>query len=496
MEVFDFNFLSLFSIEILFAICLGTVAGLIIGALPGLGASIAIVLLLPVTYSLSPLAAILLLLAAYQSAEYGGSISSIILGIPGTGAAVATVLDGHPMAKKTSPGKALAYSLTASTVGGLFGGIILLFLSVPLAKFSLRLSDPEFFLIGVLGLLAVTALSSKDFIKSMISVVLGLMAGMVGIDLFTGSSRFIFGRPELMEGINIIVILVGLFALSEVFSMISKDIGTKNNSEFQNLKARITFKEFKGVSKSTGVGSVIGAIVGIIPGMASGASSWFAYSAAKKVSNNPETFGQGNPDGIAGPEAANNATVGGALIPLLALGIPGTAAIAIVMGAFIIHGIQPGPRIFTSEANLVYGIFYGFLLTTIFMYIIGKLITPMFSRVLKIPIYMLVPIILVLSLTGVFASKGLFFELGLTLLIGTIAFFMKKLEYSLPSFIMAFVLSPIIEESLRRTLILSDGSYGVFFTRIYSIILLLIISIFMIGVILANIRKGNNTLSN
>lgn len=477
MELFNVDFSLMFFIEIVAVVFLGAVIGVFLGALPGLGVMVVLVLLFPVSYSMSPLAAVLLLLSAYQSAEYGGSISSITLGIPGTPSAAPMLLDGYTMAKKESAAKAIGYSLTSSCVGGLFGAAVLIFLSGPLSAFALKLSDPEFFLIGILGLLAVAALSSSDAIKSFIAGVLGLMAGTVGVDIFTGARRFTGGMPELLEGINIVVLIVGVFAFTEIFSMVSEHLYTKYKKQDKTDKPiKMTFKDFLRVWKPTSVGSVIGSIVGIFPGMGAVTASWFSYSAAKKMSKSPETFGKGNPEGIVAPESANNAAVGGSLLPMLTLGIPASPAIAVVMGAFIIHGIQPGPSFMANNPKLIAGLFIGFILTTVAMYIVGVLMTPMFSRVLKVKGYILVPIILMLSILGIYASKHAFFDIWLAFIIGLAAFALRKLGYSLPVFILAFVLGPIIEESLRRTLVISGGSYSIFFSRTYSVILLLIIA--------------------
>lgn len=493
MDVLGIDFGSLFALQNLLALLLGTFVGLVIGALPGLGATVAVVLLLPLTYSMSPLASILMLIAAYQGAEYGGSISSVILGIPGTPAAVATVIDGNAMARKGAPGKALGYSLAASTVGGIAGGLVLLFLSVPLARLAVRFSDPEFFLIGVLGLIAVAALSSSDGVKSAISVVLGLMVGTVGLDVFTGFQRYTFDRLELMEGINMVALLIGMFAFSEIFSMISNDLDKRYSSRAANLGTRLSLKEWLGVSKAISIGSLVGSLVGIFPGMGAGPASWFAYIQAKRRSRNPQEFGRGSAEGIAAPEAANNATVGGALVPLLALGIPGSPSTAIIMGAFIIHGIQPGPNIFRANADLVSGIFYGYILATLVMYALGRMVTSLFARSLTIPNTILVPVVLALSIIGTFASKGLFFDLWLALAVGAASFFLRQLNYSLPSFILAFILSPIIEQSLRRSLILSDGSYTIFVERPYSLAIVAIIALFLFGTVFREVqgRQGS-----
>ncbi|WP_167577622.1 tripartite tricarboxylate transporter permease [Ammoniphilus sp. YIM 78166] len=488
MEVLSFDFSTLASAG--FAILLGTFVGMLAGALPGLGAMVAIVLLLPITYNMSALNSILLLLATYQAAEYGGSISSITLGIPGTPAAAATVMDGYPLAKQKSPGKALGYSLAASTIGGVFGALVLVFLSAPMASFALKLSEPEFFLIGILGLLGVASLSSHDKWKSAISVILGLMAGTIGMDQFTGALRFTAGSLSLMDGLSIIAMVTGLFAITEILSMVNGNLNQSHRADSQKIKVSLSVQELKEVSKPTLIGSVIGTVIGIFPGLGPGAASWFSYATAKRFSKSPETFGKGNPEGIAAAEASNNASVGGSLLPLLTLGIPGSAAIAVIMGAFIIHGIQPGPQVLAKEPVLVYGIFVGFFLTTVAMYLVGRMLTPVFGRVLSVPGSVLVPVILVLSIIGVYASKGSYFDIWIALGIGIVAYLLKKLDFSIPSFVLAFILCPLIETSLRRSLILSSGSYSIFFTRPYSLLILLIIAA-LVAMAIMNAIKQN-----
>ena len=472
---------TIFSIQNLVAIFGGTFVGLLFGALPGLGVSIALVLLLPLTYNMAPVSGILLLLAAFQAAEYGGSISAITLGIPGTVAAAATCFDGNVLAKKSSPGKALAYSLVASTIGGLVGGLVLATLTKPIGRFALRLSDPEYFLIGIVGLLAVSGLSSKDRTKSLISAVLGLMASTVGVDVITGQMRFVFGRRELLDGFRLMGVMVGVFGISEMLSIVSEHLHTKYITDTRGLKTHLSWKELKSVAKPISLGSLIGVILGIIPGLGSSASTFLSYTTAKKISKHPEEFGQGSPEGIAAPEAANNATVGGALVPLLSLGIPGSSSAAIVVGAFIIHGIFPGPSLFKSDITLVNGILFGFILTTIVMFIVGKLTTPLFARILVIPNTVLAPLIWILAFTGVFADRGQFFDLWMALAFGIFSFIMKKLNYSMPTFVLSFILGSIIEQSLRRSLIMSFGSYSIFVTRPYALILLLVIVAMLIG---------------
>jgi putative tricarboxylic transport membrane protein len=305
------------------------------------------------------------------------------------------------------------------------------------------------------------------------------MVGTIGLDSFTGAMRFTFDRLELLEGVGMIALLTGMFAFSEIFSMISHDLHARYSTGKKKLSTGLTWKEFRGVSRSTITGGLIGSVIGVFPGMGAGPASWFAYIQAKRSSRFPEPFGEGNPDGIAAPESANNAVVGGSLVPLLALGIPGSPSTAIILGAFIIHGIQPGPNLFANSGDLAMGLFYGFLLTTVAMYLAGRLVTNAFARVLTISNNYLIPIVFILSIVGIFASNGLFFDLWLALGVGVLSFFLKRLDYSLPSFILAFILSPIIEESFRRSMILSDGSYAIFVTRPYALTILILIIAFL-----------------
>ncbi|MFJ5769908.1 tripartite tricarboxylate transporter permease [Psychrobacillus sp. NPDC093180] len=488
MDIFGFDISALFSWGALLAIILGTIYGLFIGALPGLGATVGIALILPFTYTMEPLSAILLLVAVYQACEYGGSITSIVLGIPGNPAATATILDGLPMARAGKPGKALGYSLYASTFGGLVGAIMLMTLTIPLASIAIKFGDPEFFLLGTLGIILVAGLSSKDIPKSIISVLLGLLLGTIGLDGFTGSARFTFGNLNLLEGISMVALLVGIFAVSEVLLMIG-ELHKRYVTETKNLKTSLTWKEFKYVGKNTITGSLIGSFVGVLPGLGAGPASWFAYTQAKRTSKNPQDYGKGEPNGIAAPEASNNAAVGGALVPLLTLGIPGSPATAVILGAFFIQGIQPGPKVFSTDPELVYGIFWGFLIATLAMYFFGKYTTSLWARMLILPNKKLVPIILIIALVGVYASAMHTFDVWVAIIAGIIAFLLNKLDFSLPSFILAFILGPIIEISLRRTLSLSDGSLSIFFTRGYSLAILGIMAILIITMIIANKKQ-------
>lgn len=457
------------------SIFLGLFVGMLFGALPGLGISITITLLLPLSFSMEPINAILMLLAAYQAGEYGGSISAIALGIPGTVMAAPIVEDGRAMARQTSPGKALGYSLYASTFGGLFGGLVLVFFAQPVTHLALKLADPEFFMLGMMGLVAVTAFAAKDPIKVAISICLGMIAGTIGLDMFVGQPRLTLDLAELYEGLSLIALVVGLFAFSEIFFMLAGNMRARPEFNAADMRITLTLKECVGALKAGTVGSVIGTFLGILPGVGSTVSGWLSYSVARNLSKNKPLFGKGSGEGIAAPDAANNAVVGGALLPFLTLGIPGTAGIAIIAGAFIIHGIQPGPQMISEHPELIQGIFAGFLLTTVGMFMMGKFLSRGFAQALVTPNAVLVPGVLILSILGIYATRSEFFDLWLALGIGAAAYLMRRLDYSVAGFVLAFVLSPIIETSARRALVISDGDMSVFVTRPISLTLFLII---------------------
>ena len=456
------------------SVLLGLFVGMLFGALPGLGITIAITLLLPLSFSMEPINAILMLLAAYQAGEYGGSISAITLGIPGTVMAAPIVEDGRAMAKKTSPGKALGYSRYASTFGGLFGGLVLVFFSQPVAHFALRLADPEFFMLGMMGLVAVTAFAAKDPIKVAISICLGMIAGTVGLDMFVGQPRLTFDLAELYEGLSLIALVVGLFAFSEIFFMLAGNMRARPDFDAADMRISLSPRECLGALKATTVGSMIGTFLGILPGVGATVAGWLSYSMARNVSGQKALFGKGSGEGIAAPDAANNAVVGGALLPFLTLGIPGTAGIAIIAGAFIIHGIQPGPQMISENPQLIHQIFVGFLLTTVGMFLMGKFLSRGFAQALVTPNAVLVPGVLMLSILGIYATRSEFFDLWLALGLGVVAYGLRRLDYSIAGFVLAFVLAPIIETSFRRALVISAGDMTVFVTRPISLLLLLI----------------------
>lgn len=483
MDFMNFNVLQLFTPMNMLCILGGTIFGTLIGAMPGLGATVGCALLIPLTFSMDEVPALLLLVSLYMASQYGGSISSITLGIPGTPAAVVTVLDGSPIAKRGEPGRALGYSLAASTIGGLFGCVVLILATRPMAKLAVQLADPELFLIGILGLMSVIAIGAKDMLRCVIALLLGLLCGTVGSDFFTGAQRFTFGSAYLSDGINIVGLLAGFYALSEVFEMVTGDMTIRYVTDVKKVKCRAPWKEFKEVMPHVIKSSAIGTLFGVIPGLGGGSATWFAYGQAKRSAKHPELFGDGSVEGLSSAESANNAVVGGGLVPLLSLGIPGTSTAAIILGALVLQGIQPGPHLFDSKPDLVYSIYWGLLIATIMMFIVGRYATSLFARLLVCPNYVLVPIVITALLIGAYAARYFTIDIWIAIIAGAIVFFMKRLDFSLPAFTLAFVLAELIENRFRRSLLLSKGSFSIFFTRpICIVIWVLIVLMFVLSI--------------
>ncbi len=457
----------------LLAVVIGVSAGIIVGVLPGLGPSIGVALLVPFTYSLDSSTSLILLTALYMGAEYGGSISAILISTPGTAAAVATVIDGYALNKKGFPGKALCTSLYASTAGGLLSTLFLILLSIPLATFALKFGPPEYFSLGVFGLAIISSLSGKSLAKGLVMAVVGLIITTVGVDPISGAPRFTFGRMELLEGVPFLPALIGLFAMSEVFKMLEEIM--ENSKVTQKVSSTLlSLKELKSIIPTILRGSAIGSIVGAIPGAGAGIACWIAYDQEKRLSKKPEEFGQGALAGIAAPESANNATVGGALVPLLALGVPGSPTTAILIGALMIHGLQPGPQLFVKNPDVVYSLFASLFFACIAMLAIGLLFTRFWIKILELPMSVLAPVIFALSVIGAFSVRSMTFDVVLAFVFGVFGYVVKKYGFPLAPTVLAMVLGFMVEANFRRSLLLSKGSLMIFFTRPLSILLLIL----------------------
>ena len=451
------------------AIVVGSIVGYLVGALPGLSAGMGIALLLPFTFYMPPLTSLVLLTSLYSAAEYGGSITAVLINVPGEAGATPTTFDGYPLTQKGQPGKALGISIVASAYAGLASTIALILVSIPLAQVALRFGPPEYFALGIFGLTTVAGLAGKSWVKGFIAVLFGLLITTIGVDAVSGTSRYIFAK-SLYEGIPLIPVLVGLFAISEVFETM-EEMGER--LVYRKFSGTLpTLQEYLGTHTAMLRGTIIGFIIGIVPGAGKAVASFIAYNEERRASKHPELFGTGVLEGVAAPEAANNAVVGGALVPLLSLGIPGSAAAAVLIGAFTIQGLQPGPLLFVKEPGLVYGLFASLLIGNLVMLAMGLLGTKLWAKVLEVPKNILTPIVLAICLFAAYAESGNVFTVWLALLFGILGYFLRKYGFPVAPIVLAIVLGSMIEISFRRSLILSDGSLAILVTRPVALVIL------------------------
>ncbi len=445
------------------AIVGGAIVGYFVGALPGLSAGMGIALLLPFTFFFPPLTSLVLLTSLYSAAEYGGSITAVLINVPGEGGAVPTCFDGYPLTQKGQPGKALGVSIVASCYAGIVSTLGLILVSIPLAQIALKFGPPEYFALGVFGLTTVAGLAGKSWVKGFVSVLFGLLITTIGVDAVSGNSRYIFFKG-LYEGIPLIPVMVGLFAVSEVL-MTTEELAEKSLVIQRFSGSLPTLREYLGTHMAMLRGTLIGFIIGIVPGAGKAVASFIAYNEEKRASRHPELFGTGLLEGVASPEAANNAVVGGALVPLLSLGIPGSAAAAVLIGAFTIQGLQPGPLLFVKEPGLVYGLFASLLIGNCVMLAMGLLGTKLWAKVLDVPKNVLTPMVLAVTLFAAYAESNNVYTVWLALTFGVLGYAMRKCDFPVAPIVLAIVLGNMIEISFRRSLILSDGSVSIFFTR-------------------------------
>ncbi|WP_126424880.1 tripartite tricarboxylate transporter permease [Brevibacillus marinus] len=464
---------AVLDLKILFLLLLGSLIGTLVGALPGLGPSAGIALLLPLTFSLTPAEGLSFLVSIYAGCAFGGRITSILLNIPGDSSAVVTCWDGYPMMKRGQGGLAMGISAFSSFIGGMISYIFLMLASPILAKWALKFSAPEYFAMMLFGFAAIAGLSDRQFLKSIMMVLFGVMIAMIGIDTVSGFSRFVFADP-LLEGIDFVAVIIGVYGLGEV--LYNVETSFKLNIDKNSIKMRNTFPSLADIKQNMGAtlrGTTIGTLVGILPGAGSTIASLLAYSTEKNLSKEPEKFGKGKVEGVASPEAANNATVGGDLIPTLALGIPGGGTTAVLLGALIIYGIQPGPRIFETSADVVWTVIMGLFVSNIMLLLLNTLLIPFFIRLMYYSQWYLNALITFLCVVGAFSLSYGTFDIWLTLIFGVIGYFFKKLDYPLGPFILALVLTPIAENSFRQAMILGRGDYSIFLTRPISLVILL-----------------------
>ena len=446
--------------EALLANLLGVALGIVFGALPGLTAVMGVALLIPLTFGLPPVVAFSSLLGMYCGAIYAGSITAILVSTPGTAAAAATMLEGPRLTARGESLRALEMTTVASFVGGVFSCFILAGVAPQLARFALNFSAPEYF-----GLTIVATLSEGALLKGCIAACLGLLIAMVGMDPLTGNLRLTFDSANLINGVSLIPALVGLYALSQVFLTCEDVFRGKRLSAVNISRKGISLAEIWANRSALLRGSLIGTFIGIVPATGSGTASFAAYSEAKRNSRHPEAFGNGAIEGLAATESANNAVTGGALIPLLTLGIPGDVVTAVILGALMIQGMTPGPLLFQEQGALVYSIFISLLLANVFMLVLGMASVRGFSKIVSIPGGILMPLVTTLCVVGGYALNNSNFDLGVMAVFGILGWIMTKASIPLAPLLLAMILSGIIETNFRRALSISDNDYTVFLTR-------------------------------
>ena len=442
---------------------LGVVGGIIVGALPGLTASVGIILLLPFIYHLDASTAMIMLCGMYCGAIYGGSISAILISTPGTPSAAATVLDGYPLAQKGEAGKAIGVATIASATGGIISTFCLMFIAPQLARVAIKFGPEEYFALMIFGLTIIASVSGKSLIKGLISGFFGLLIATVGLDPVTGYARFSFNIPNLMSGFTLLPVLIGLFAISQIFVQL-ETVGKEIHHYKQEIKNVLpSFKELKKLFAVIIPCSFLGTFIGVIPGTGGAIASFLAYSEAKRWSKNPESFGKGNIIGVAAPEAANNGTTGGAMVPLLSLGIPGDVVTAVMLGALLLIGIRPGPLLFTEHPEIVNPIFAGMLLANVLILLLGILSVRLFPQVLKTPKSILFSVIFTLCFLGAFSLNNSVYDMFIALVFGIIGYIMKKNAFPVAPVVLGVILGPILEDELGRALIISHGNWTVLF---------------------------------
>jgi len=452
----------------------GVIFGLFIGSTPGLTISLGMVLLLPLTFKLPAVTAVCLLLGLYASGMTGGSISAILLNIPGTPSASATAIDGYALTQKGKAGPALGTAVISSFFGGIFGLTCLSLASPLIAKVALRFGAPELFALVLLGLTLICSFGQVSIFKALISGVVGLIIMTVGLDPMMGTPRFTFGIVDLQAGISFLPAMIGLFAIPQIILGISDKIRVipKYESKIHRVLPRI--KDLAKLIKTMMIGAGIGTGIGSIPGAGGPIAVFLSYDYARKTSKNSREFGEGTLEGVAAPEAANNAVAGGALIPMLTLGIPGDPITAILLGALIIQGLIPGPMLFIQNAQFVYSVFWAFLLANIMNLCLTLSTIRLWVGVLKVPQRVLLPIILTLCVVGTFALRNTFFDTGVMLCFGLLAYAMKKYGFPVVPMLLAIILGPQLEEHLRMSLIIAQGDPMIFLKHPISLVFIII----------------------
>ena len=484
------------SLQVILMTFIGAAGGVLLGAIPGMTATMGVALLIPFSFGMDLIPSVGLLLGIYCGGMYGGSISAILIHAPGTPAAAATLLDGYPMAKKGEAGKALSVAMFASFCGGVIGALIMTFLSPMVAKVAMKFTSAEMLMLAVFGLSVIISISGKSIAKGLISAFFGMLLCTVGVDPTYSRQRFTFGVKSLKGGLSFIPVLIGLFAIAEVIAGVERIIaGRESAQEKSTEKITRVLPDGKTIRKITPnilSGGIIGTFIGAIPGAGGDIAVFVSYAFNKGISKHPEKWGTGIPNGVASTESANNGCSGGAMIPLLSLGVPGDSVTAILLGAFIMKGITPGPMMYVSELPTVYKVFAALMLANLCMLIVGCLGVRIFAKIVSLEKKVLYPIILIISLLGAFSINKNVFDVGVCVVFGVIGWLMNKYEFPLSPILLALILGPMCEQNFVRFMDLNNGNFGAILH--YPIAIgFFVVAVAVVIISLLNQRKINKT---
>jgi len=472
----------------LFYCFVGVLIGTLIGVLPGIGPVGAMSLLLPATFSVSPVGAIIMMSGIFYGAQYGGSTTSILVNIPGEASSVITCLDGYQMARKGRAGPALGMAAIGSFIAGTISIVGLMVLAYPLAKAALSFGPPEYFVLMCLGLVILTFLTQGSMYKALMMALLGILLGFVGLDMFTATPRFTFGVNELMDGIGIVPLMMGLFGVSEILMNIEEPLKRKiYETKIKGLLP--TLQDWVVCKWAVLRGTVIGFFLGILPGGGAVLASFVSYAVEKRVSSYPEKFGTGVIEGVAAPESANNAAAQSSFIPLLSLGIPPNVVMAVLFGGLLIHGIQPGPLLIRNHPEIFWGVVMSMYIGNVMLLALNLPLIGMWVKILKVPYAILFPLILLFCLIGVYSVNNSVLDIYLMILFGVVGYLMRKLDFEPAPLALAYVLSPLLETSLRQSLNISGGSFLIFFSRPISLVCMVFVIGLLVFQIYAYVKK-------
>ena len=497
MDLFNnliFGFGVAFSLQNLMYCMIGVSVGTLIGVLPGIGPLATIAMLLPLTFNVAPVGALIMLAGIYYGAQYGGSTTAILVNLPGETSAVVTCIDGHQMARQGRAGPALAIAAIGSFIAGTFGTLLIAVAGPPLAEMALKFGAPEYFSLMLMGLVAAAVLAQGDMIKSLAMVAMGLLLGIVGTDVNTGVQRFSFGITELSDGIGFIVVAVGVFAVGEIVA----NLGDPAERRFFTDKVKglmPTWVDFKASIGPIIRGTAIGSFFGVLPGTGPAIASFASYMVEKKLAKDPSRFGKGAIEGVAGPESANNADAQCKFIPMLTLGLPASSVMALMLGALTIQGIQPGPEVMTTRPELFWGLIASMWIGNALLVILNLPMIGLWVKLLKVPYRLLFPAIMAFSAIGVYSVNNSSFEIYLTALFGVIGFVWIKLGCSPAPMLLGFVLGPMMEEHLRRAMLMSKGNPSVFFTRPISLGFIIATIAILVIIVLPAVRSRRGEIA-